>query len=511
MPRSELMEVRLDKLRRLEEMGIQPYAYKYDIAHQISELLHAFESLAGGKAPVSAAGRIMAMRTHGRAVFMDLMDSTGQIQLYVRKDIVGLEPYSILLLLDRGDIIGVTGTLFVTRTGEKSIRVDSFELLAKSLRPLPDKWHGLQDVEIRYRQRYVDLVVNPRSREVFRKRARIIQTLRDFLDRQGFLEVETPVLQPIHGGATARPFTTYCNALGEKLYLRIADELYLKKLIVGALGAVYEFGKDFRNEGLSRVHSPEFLMLEFYRAYIDYYEVMKLVEEMLAEAAVAATGSPIVEYQGEIIDFTPPWRRLSMLEAIKQHAGYDVAEMSNEQLHELSLDLGFEPESETNRGKLIEGIFDETAQPNLIQPTFIMDYPKEISPLAKEKRGNPELTERFEPFLCGWEFGNGFSELNDPIDQQLRFQFQVEQYDLGDLEAHAMDWDYIRAMSYGMPPIGGMGIGIDRLVMILTNCTSIRDVILFPLLKPEDFDIEDISLVDGDEEATQVIQHSGNR
>ena len=384
-----------------------------------------------------------------------------------------------------GDIIGVEGYVFRTRRGEITICVKDFVLLSKSLRSLPEKWHGLQDKETRYRQRYVDLIVNPNVKEIFLKRTKIIQSIRDFLNNRGFIEVETPILQPIYGGATARPFITHHNALDIDLYLRIADELYLKRLIVGGLDRVYEFSKNFRNEGMDKYHNPEFTLLELYQAYADYEDMMNIAEEITANAATEVLGTTKIVYQGDAIDLTPPWRRLTMVDSIKEYSGIDVETLSESELSVLAKQKGIELTGVRSKGTFIYAFFEALVEPHLVEPTFIVDYPIEVSPLAKKKRGDDRFVERFEPFVGGSELGNAFSELNDPIDQRQRFLEQMKHREAGDDEAHVMDDDFIRALEYGMPPTGGLGIGIDRLTMLLTDSNSIRDVILFPQMRPE--------------------------
>jgi lysyl-tRNA synthetase class 2 len=449
---------------------------------------------------VRLAGRVVSKRDMGKSTFVHLADRTGRIQLYFRVNQLGAETYGLLDLIDLGDWIGVAGPLFRTRTGEVSVRVDEFALLAKSIRPLPmgkeevdaetgerRVYSGFTDVEARYRQRYADLAVNPEVREVFVTRARIVTALRRFLDERGFIEVETPVLQPLYGGAAARPFVTHHNALDMQLYLRIADELYLKRLIVGGMERVYEISKDFRNEGIDRFHNPEFTMLEFYAAYLDYEGVMRLTEEMLSSVATSVFGSTRVERDGTEIDFAPPYARYTMYEALREIGGVDVETLSDAEMGERVRALGVSADEvkTMGRGKLIDELFGELVEPRLVQPTFITDYPREMSPLAKPKRGNDELTERFELIVAGKELCNAYSELNDPIDQRSRFEAQVRLKAAGDEEAQGMDEDFIRAMEYGMPPTGGFGMGVDRLTMILTGQPSIRDVILFPTLRPE--------------------------
>jgi lysyl-tRNA synthetase class 2 len=485
----DLRQQRVEKLEEIRELGVDPYPYKYPVDAYASNVIEKFSDIQyfeEKQYPVRMAGRLMSMRGHGKVGFAHIQDSTGRIQLYVRRDKVGEKTYDELYKrLDIGDIVGVEGWIFRTRTEELTIHVTSLTLLCKSLRPLPEKWHGLKDKEIRYRQRYLDLIVNSDVKKVFLARTQITRSIRNFLDERGFVEVETPVLQPIYGGATARPFTTHHNALDIDLYLRIADELYLKRLIVGGIDRVYEIGKDFRNEGMDRDHNPEFTMLELYQAYSDYEDIMCLAEEMVAYTAQQVKGSNVITYQGEEINLTPPWQRLSMLHGISEAVGIDVRDMSREELLKLASDHEIEVQDGMSRGKLIEIFFEEFVEKNLIQPTFIIDYPIEISPFAKKKRGDDGVTERFEIFIGRLEMGNAFSELNDPIDQRERFLDQVRQREAGDDEAHVMDEDFVRALEYGMPPTGGLGLGIGRLTMLLTDMPSLRDVILFPQMRPE--------------------------
>ncbi|OGC89823.1 MAG: lysine--tRNA ligase, partial [candidate division Zixibacteria bacterium RBG_16_48_11] len=444
-----------------------------------------FETLCASEQPVKIAGRIITLRSHGKSLFFHCLDDKGKIQVYVKSDAVGPEKYVLFDLYDLGDFIGVTGTVFKTKTGEITVKAVDFELLSKSLRPLPEKWHGLQDKELRYRQRYVDLFTTPGVKEVFIKRAKTIKAIRDYLDSHDFVEVETPILQPLYGGASARPFVTHHNALDIDLYLRIADELYLKRLIAGSFEKVYEFCKDFRNEGMDRNHNPEFTMLELYVAYWDYNDVMDLVEDMLNWVAKTALGTNVITSNEHQIDLTPPWKRISLLSAIEEKIGVNLLKKTTEEIWDLATNLELKANLLRNRGKLIEAIFEEKVQPFLIAPTFVTDYPVEMSPLAKKHRSNPILTERFELFIGAGEIANAFSELNDPIDQRQRFEDQMKMRRAGDEEAQVLDEDYLRAMEYGMPPIGGLGIGIDRLVMLLCDQRSIRDVILFPQMKPE--------------------------
>jgi lysyl-tRNA synthetase, class II len=504
--RTQVVEDRLAKLEELRTRGVEPYGYRYEVTHHTGVARAAFEdreragTLAedGSGDRVRLAGRVLSIRAQGRTVFMDLGDREGRIQLFLRANDLG-DSFRTLELLDIGDWIGAEGTVFRTRMGEVSVRVESFELLAKSVRPLPfgkEKvdpatgerrvWGGFADVEQRYRQRYADLAVNPEVRTVFVARSRIVSAIRRFLDARGYLEVETPILQPLYGGASARPFTTHHNALDMRLYLRIADELYLKRLIVGGLERVYEIGKDFRNEGIDRTHNPEFTMLEFYEAFADYNDMMALVEELIGSVVAQLTGgSRTVPFQGTALDFTPPFRRLSFMDALREHGGIDVSAMDDAGLARHAAGLGIEDAGGMTRPKLLDELFKELVEPHLQQPVFIVDYPRELSPLAKPRRGDPTLVERFELMVAGREIANAFSELNDPFDQRDRFEAQVRLREAGDEEAQNLDEDYLRALEYGMPPTGGVGIGIDRLVMLLTDQPSIRDVILFPTMRPE--------------------------
>jgi len=482
---NELMLVRRQKLDELRQKNIEPYGSKYERTHFSTQVIEEFKILEGQQ--VSLAGRLMAKRGHGKAGFANLQDGEGNIQLYVRLDQLGEDKYELFSKADLGDIIGVKGKVFRTQKGEISVSVNDFVMLAKSLRPLPEKWHGLKDVELRYRQRYVDLIVNPDVKNVFITRSKIIRTIRSFLDRRDFLEVETPMMHPIAGGAAARPFITYHNALDMNLYLRIAPELYLKRLLVGGMEKVYEINRNFRNEGISTKHNPEFTMLELYQAYADYHDMMAITEEMVSQVASEVLGSTEIEYQGEKINLAPPWRRLPMLEAIKEYTDIDFTVIkTDEEARQAAARAGIKVDEKAGRGTIINEVFEEFVEPNLIQPTFIIDYPVEISPLAKRNVEDPRYTYRFELFIYAREMANAFSELNDPIDQKERFKKQVEQRASGDDEAHMMDEDYINALEYGMPPAGGLGIGIDRLVMLLTNSPSIRDVLLFPHMKPRD-------------------------
>ncbi len=486
---NELIEQRIRKLKELKEMGIDPYGQPYEVTHQAGELhnLHGEtprEDLEKNPVESSVTGRIIAWRNFGKAAFSHIQDETGRIQLYFRKDILG-DRYRIVKKLDIGDIIGIRGRLFRTKTNELTILVDDFTLLTKSLRPLPEKWHGLKDIELRYRQRYVDLIVNPQVRETFARRSAIIKFIRDFLEKEGFIEVETPMMHQIPGGAVAKPFKTHHNALGMDLYLRIAPELYLKRLLVGGYERVYELNKNFRNEGMSTKHNPEFSMLEFYIAYKDYNFLMDFTEKLFTELLMEIHGTLNIPYGELPLDFTPPWPRLPMYEAMMKHGVPEEALTDYEKAWDWAKAEGIDVRDIHTLGKLLDEIFKEKVEPHLIQPTFITDYPLELSPLARRKKDSPELVERFELFIASREIANAFTELNDPMDQRDRFLRQVEAKEKGDEEAHWMDDDFIRALEYGMPPAAGEGIGIDRLVMLMTNSHSIRDVILFPQMKPE--------------------------
>ncbi len=486
-----LEQIRAERLKKLEELrklGLNPFSIaKYEKKDSLKEIKERFsEKLkSGGKLEnekISTAGRILAIREHGKASFADLFDGE-KLQIWLDEATLK-EKYQIFKkYIDIGDIIGIKGFPFKTMKGELTIWVEDFQILAKSLRPLPSKWHGLKDEDLRYRMRYVDLIVNPKTREILLTRAKIVKAMREFLESKGFVEIETPILQPIYGGAFARPFITHHNALDMDLYLRISDELYLKRLIVGGIEKVYEIGRDFRNEGIDTKHNPEFTMMECYWAYADYNDIMKLTEEMIAYIAEKAVGNLEIEYAGHKINLKPPWRRIKMVEAIKNE-GIDVEKLSREELIEIAKEKKLEVNESLSKGDLINLFFEELVQPKLIQPTFVYDYPIEISPLAKKKRDDPNFVERFEGFIAGMEIANAFSELNDPIDQKERFLEQARRRGAG-LEYHEMDEDFIRALEYGMPPTGGLGIGIDRLTMILTNVQSIREVIAFPTLRPE--------------------------
>lgn len=481
---SELLQIRRDKLTELQENGRNPFEItKFDVSHKAREIKDNFEALEGQK--VTAAGRLMSKRGMGKVGFCHMADITGQIQLFVKKDILGEEEYAIFKKYDIGDIVGVSGEVFKTQTGEISIRVEEITLLSKSLLPLPEKFHGLQDMDLRYRQRYVDLIMNDDVKNTFVVRSKIIRAIREYLDNNGFLEVETPMLNTIPGGAAARPFITHHNALDMDMYMRIATELHLKRLIVGGMEKVYEIGRCFRNEGMDIKHNPEYTSLEIYEAFTDYEGMMDLCENLMRYVAQQACGTEKITYQGVEIDLSH-FERLTMIDSIKKYADIDFNEIhTDEEAQAVAKAKGLEVDKIKNtRGDIIALFFDEYVEDKLVQPTFITDYPVEISPLAKRKPLAPELTERFEIFITGREMGNAFSELNDPIDQRERFRAQVALRAAGDDEASMMDEDFLTALEYGMPPTGGIGIGIDRLVMLLTDSYSIRDVLLFPTMKP---------------------------
>jgi len=487
---NDLIRRRLEKLEALRAGGIDPFGHRFPVTHWAGELGRRFHAAGDGElkqaGPVVVAGRVVALRHHGKTCFAHLRDQSGQIQLYARADGLG-ERYALFTDLDVGDFIGVTGELFRTRTGELTVAVRGFEFLAKSLRPLPEKWHGLKDVETRYRRRYVDLVMNPQVREAFALKSRLIREMRAFLDARGFLEVETPMMQPIPGGAAAKPFVTHHNALDMELYLRIAPELYLKRLVVGGFDRVYEVNRSFRNEGISTQHNPEFTMLEFYQAYADYEDLMVLTEEMFAHLGREILGTTTLGYQGEEVVLAGPWRRLPFFEAISKAVGNAVGpETGEEAVRKAAVAAGVpEPQPGLGTVGLWKEVFDTLVEPALVQPTFITDFPIELSPLSKRKVGDPRLVDRFELFICRRELANAYSELNDPIDQRRRFEEQARERERGDEEAHWMDEDFVRALEYGMPPTAGEGIGVDRLAMLFTDSASIRDVILFPHLRPE--------------------------
>ena len=481
----EILKNRRQKLDRLRELKINPFPYRFERTHLSSGIISDFDNLEKSEKKVRVAGRIKSLRGHGKTLFGHIQDRTGPIQIYLRKDDLGDEVFGRVMLFDLGDIIGVEGVVFKTKTGETTIRVSSFEILAKSLQPPPEKWHGLQDKEIRYRRRYLDLIVNKEVAETFQKRTRIIKSIREFLDQRGFQEVETPALQVLYGGANARPFKTHLNALDLDMYLRIADELYLKRLIIGGLEKVYEICKDFRNEGIDRNHNPEFTMLEFYWAYADYNDLMGLVEEMINKIGVDLLGTDELSLGDRRISLKPPYKRKPFFEVANHVLGRDIIDLSEDELRSLGQERGADIGGLQGRGAVLDEISRKFIEPTLIEPTFLIDYPIELSPLAKTHRKDPRLTERFELFVGGVEFGNGFSELNDPDDQRRRFEAQAAMRKAGDLEAHPIDEDFVLALEHGMPPTTGYGLGIDRLVMLLTGNSSIRDVIFFPTMKPE--------------------------
>jgi lysyl-tRNA synthetase class 2 len=484
------MRERLAKLDELSREGIDPFPSTFPVSHPLGELTATYApaeaATLAAAPPVAAAGRIVSLRGHGKASFAHIQDRTGRIQIYLRLDGVGDTAYGLFKRLDVGDFIGVNGGLFRTKTGELTVQVAALTLLSKSLRPLPDKWHGLSDVEVRYRQRYVDLLANPPVVETFRRRARIVAEMRRILDARGFLEVETPMMQSIPGGATARPFVTHHNALDLTLYLRIAPELYLKRCVVGGLERVYEINRNFRNEGISTHHNPEFTMLEFYQAYADYRDLMTFTEELLGQVARAACGSAQVTYQGREISFVPPWPRLSVEEALVTLGGLSANEVHTaEGLRAAAAARGISVNPAWGWSKLLMELFEVLGEARCIQPTFITDFPAELSPLAKARPEDPRYVQRFELYIAGMEVANAYTELNDPREQRRRFEAQVAARVAGDDEAQYLDEDFLRALEYGLPPTAGEGIGIDRLVMLLTDSPSIRDVILFPLLRPE--------------------------
>jgi lysyl-tRNA synthetase class 2 len=480
-----LFQVRIEKLRQLEESGVNPYPARFDRDLMAADVVERFDDLTERRQEVSVAGRLMTIRRMGKASFAHLRDRSGDIQLYFREDILGKEPYDVWRKLEAGDLLGARGVPFRTKAGEISVEVRSFDVLAKSLRPLPEKWHGLTNKETRYRQRSVDLIVNPEVQEAFRKRAALVRSVRAFLDTRGFLEVETPILQPLYGGATARPFVTHHNALDMKLYLRIADELYLKRLIIGGLEKVYEIGKDFRNEGIDRTHNPEFTQLELYEAYADYRSMMRLLEEMLRTIALDLSGTTRVSRGEESADLAEPWRVVSFVDSLSDRMGEDVLSIDPARLLASCRGTGIEVPDDASRGALLDALFEKLVEPSVQGPTFVVDFPKEISPLAKERPDRPGVVERFEPYLFGMEIGNAFSELNDPVEQRRRFEAQRLLRGKEREEAHQIDEDFLQALEHGMPPTGGMGVGIDRLAMIFADQPSIRDVLFFPQLRPE--------------------------
>ncbi len=483
-----LINQRLEKLQEIRKLDVDPYPYSYNKTHDAKEILKEFSHLKAEEKTnnkVSIAGRLITIRGMGKAAFAHMQDATEKIQVYIREDEVGEKNYALFKKLDMGDIVGIEGLVFKTKTGEITVWIKKLELLCKSLRPLPEKFHGLKDVEIRYRQRYVDLIANPEVREVFRKRTQITKAVRDFLEEKGYIEVDIPTLQPQYGGANARPFKTHINAWNMPLYLSISPELYLKRLIVGGFEKVYSLSKNFRNEGADKTHNPEFTMMECYAAYQDYNDMMQLTEDLYCYVAKKVLGTTKIEYQGKEIELKKPWKRITMSDALKEYGKLDLKKYSDKQLYEKAKELNLEVTNKTPLGLVIQALFEELVEEHLIQPIFITDHPKETTALCKEKRGNEELIERFEPFINGWEMGNAYSELNDAIKQKELLKKQEEEGRGGNEEYHPMDEDFINALEIGMPPTGGLGLGIDRMIMLLTNASTIRDVIFFPTMRPK--------------------------
>ena len=482
---NEQTQIRQKKMQELAARGIDPFGAAFQRTHTSKQIIDHYEQMEGQQ--VTICGRVMAIRGHGKTAFIAITDQDGSIQVYIRMDVVGEDAMADFKLWDIGDIVGITGEVFKTHTGEISVRAEKLHFLTKSLQPLPEKWHGLKDVELRYRQRYVDLIVNPEVKETFVIRSKVIAAIRRYLDGLEFLEVETPTMHNIAGGAAARPFITHHNTLDMDLYMRIALELHLKRLIVGGMEKVYEIGRVFRNEGISIKHNPEFTMLELYEAYNDYNGMMRLTENLLSSVAKEVLGADVMNYQGQEIRLTPPWRRITMFDAIKEYAGVDFTLIkTDEEARRAAKENHVPIEDDATRGSIINSFFEEKVEDKLIQPTFVMDYPIEISPLTKRKHDDPSLTYRFEAFIYGRELANAYSELNDPLDQRQRFEAQMLERAKGNEEANETDEDFLKALEYGMPPTGGLGIGIDRLIMFLTDSASIRDVILFPTLRPRD-------------------------
>jgi len=484
-PKDDVIESRYEKLNEWYRRGYQPYGEKFKPTQDSKEVLEHFEDLQGKM--ISLAGRIISKREHGKATFAHIQDEKGTIQVYLNVDSVGEEGYELFGLTDIGDFIGVEGTVFRTRRGEVTVALQNFHMLTKSLLPLPEKWHGLKDVELRYRQRYLDLIVNTEVKETFVLRSKIMQELRSLLNQKGFLEVETPMMSTIAGGASARPFRTYHNALGIELFLRIATELHLKRLLVGGMEKVYELGKVFRNEGISTVHNPEFVSLEVYQAYADYLDMMELTENLLSELAQQVLGTTEIKWKGQVVDLTPPWPRVSMIDVVKEYSGIEFDQIDDaEAAITAAREKGVEVPAQATWGEVLAEVFENLCEERLTGPVFVKDYPIEVSPLAKTNSEDPRFTYRFEAFIFGKEIANAFTELNDPLDQRKRFEAQMQKREKGDEEAHMMDEDFLNALEYGMPPAGGLGIGVDRLIMLMSDASSIRDVILFPTLRPRE-------------------------
>jgi len=495
-PESQIIGLKKQKLQKIINLGINPFPNRSKRTHKINVLRENQDEFVKQQQKVTICGRLDAIRRQGRIGFGNVSDDSERIQIFVKKDAVGEENYEIFKLLDLGDFVQIEGECFVTQKGEYSVKASKITILSKNLRPIPNvkekiidgqkkRWHEFSDIELRYRKRYLDLLLNPEIKKTFEIRAKIINEVRNYLDREGFLEVDTPILQTLYGGANARPFITHHNTLDTSFYLRIATELYLKRLIVAGIEKVYEMGKDFRNEGMDRTHNPEFTMMELYQAYADYHDMMDLTEDLICEVSKQISGSENIMYQEQEISFKKPWKRASMIDLILEETGFDASDFDYEKIKKFCKKNEIEIESNAGAGKLIEELFEVFVEPKLFQPTFVIDYPKEVSPLAKSKPGNPNLVERFELFIAGNEFGNAFTELNDPIDQRKRLEAQAKLREHGDLEANVVDEDFLEALEYGMPPTGGLGVGIDRLVMLFTNNTSIKEVILFPQMRPE--------------------------
>lgn len=504
---NEMLRLRREKLHDLIDSGNSPFLEdKYDVTHHSSEIEENFEELE--EQSVQVAGRIMSKRGHGRVMFMDLQDSQGQIQLFAQKNNLE-DQYDEIKDLDIGDIVGVKGEVFKTNTGEISIRAKDFVLLSKSLQILPEKYHGLKDVDLRYRQRYVDLIVNPEVKETFLLRSKIIKAIREFLDKKGYLEVETPILSTVAGGANARPFLTHHNTYDTDMQMRIANELYLKRLIVGGFDKVYEMGKMFRNEGVSTRHNPEFTNMELYKAYGNYEDMMDITEELFVYVAENVLGTLELKYQDRTLDMTPPWKRVSMIDVVTETTGVDFNEIdSDEEAREIAKEKGLDVDPHWTRGHVIAEMFDEFGEETLVQPTFVLHHPVEVSPLAKRTKEDPRVTDRFELFMNGWELANAFSELNDPFDQRKRFEEQVESKEQGDDEAHPMDYDFLNALEVGLPPTGGLGIGVDRMIMIYTNQASIRDILFFPVMRPLPQEVDNKEEKNNIEEIKEEIERS---